>query len=152
MTWRHVMSNACLYSAIFSAYVLWFGILTYCCTSHYYVLLKVTLLTIYYCSPSCASKIVLNILNRIHLNTGALNKRHLMALGYTGVDIGDPIWSTDRLVSFNTTTLDWIGSTYKTVACKDKKQVWLETVNYFWHHFWKETRPLMNRFQDDGKK
>ena len=36
------------YSAICPAYELWFGILTYCTTSHYYVLLKVALLTIYY--------------------------------------------------------------------------------------------------------
>ena len=31
-------------------YVLWFVILTYCSTSHYYVLLKVTLFTIYWIS------------------------------------------------------------------------------------------------------
>ena len=35
-------------SAICSAYVLWFEVLTYCSTSLNYTLLKITLLTIYY--------------------------------------------------------------------------------------------------------
>jgi hypothetical protein len=87
---------------------------------------------------------------KYYLYTSAFIVRHTVTLCHTCINVSDSIRSTNRLVSFNTSTLDGTDARYQTEAGKSEKQVGLETeLNHSWHHLRKKQdwlRPVSRLF------